>query len=228
MHLALPEALFDYTDEKAPPDLWFELKHGAGMGYRVAGVDEVGRGPLAGSVVACAVILPYDLSTLPEGITDSKGITARQRERLAPSLREVCAYAIGEASVEEIDTLNILQATFLAMRRAVDGLRKLGHIPDYALIDGTHIPPHLGCPATAIVDGDARSLSIAAASIIAKVTRDTTMAALATDFPLYGWERNAGYGTKAHLDALKAFGATPHHRKSFAPVANALNGKQSF
>lgn len=201
------------------PDLAYEQKAGRGSAWRVVGVDEVGRGPLAGPVLACAVLLPDDISRLGPGVTDSKLISARQRERLAPVLRDVCRYGLGEASVAEIDRLNILQATFLAMRRAVAAL---GFVPDHALVDGPLLPPDLPCPATPIVDGDQHSLSIAAASILAKVARDRLMAELAQAHPGYGWEKNAGYGTRAHLQALIRLGPTPHHRRSFAPVARLV------
>lgn len=201
------------------PDLVHEVALGREDGRLVAGVDEVGRGPLAGPVVACAVILPPAVASLASGITDSKLLTARRRELLAPTLCAICQYGLGEASVEEIDRLNILQATFLAMRRAVEAL---GVIPHHVLVDGPLRPPDLPCPATALVDGDLRSLSIAAASIIAKVTRDRQMRELALRHPGYGWEKNAGYGTRAHLLALHRLGPTPHHRRSFAPVRHVL------
>lgn len=200
------------------PDLTFELQHGRARGLRVAGIDEVGRGPLAGPVVACAVILPAELSGLPPGITDSKKLTEKKRTTLAPILRAVCAFGLGQASVAEIDELNILQATFLAMRRA---LAAIGGA-DFALIDGPHVPKGLDCPASAVVEGDAKVLSIAAASIIAKVERDGLMARLAIEYPGYDWENNAGYGSAGHLAAVQQLGVTPYHRRSFAPVARAL------
>ena len=201
------------------PLLPFETKHGRSQGRLIVGLDEVGRGPLAGPVVACAVILPDDLSTLPEGITDSKKLSAKKREALAPVLRAQCRFAMGQASVEEIDRINILQATFLAMRRAIEGL---GVVPDFALIDGPFIPPQLPCPGEAIVEGDSKSLSIAAASIIAKVERDALMVKLDQDYPGYGWASNAGYGAAKHLSALRELGVTPHHRQSFSPVRKVL------
>ncbi len=197
-------------------DLSAELATGRGDGLRIAGIDEVGRGPLAGPVVACAVVLPADLSALPAGITDSKKLTAKKREALAPHLRQLCQLGIGQASVAEIDEMNILQATFLAMRRA---LAAVGGA-DHALIDGLHVPKGLPCPSTPIVEGDAKVLSIGAASIIAKVERDALMKQLAQDYPGYGWESNAGYGSAGHLAALAQLGVTPHHRRSFSPVAN--------
>lgn len=178
---------------------------------RVAGIDEVGRGPLAGPVVAAAVILPPDP---PKGLKDSKKLTPAARFRLDREIRATSEVAIALASVEEIDRLNILGATMLAMRRAVD---RLARLPEAALVDGNRLPD-LPCPARAIVKGDARVPAIAAASIVAKEARDGLMRALALAHPGYGWERNAGYGTPAHLDGLTRLGPTPHHRRSFAPV----------
>jgi ribonuclease HII len=198
------------------PSFDFEMRH-AGL---VAGIDEVGRGPLAGPVVAAAAILdraraPASLLKL---IDDSKKLTEARRERAYEAMiASGCVhYAVGEASVVEIDEINILQATFLAMRRA---LAALDLRPAHVLIDGNKVPPGLGCAAEAIVGGDARSYSIAAASILAKVTRDRQMAALAEKFPGYGWESNRGYGSAGHLAALKQLGPTPHHRMSFAPLS---------
>lgn len=182
----------------------------------VAGVDEAGRGPLAGPVVAAAVRL--DPAAIPPGLNDSKALTALARERLFHTLSTVADVSVGQASVEEIDRLNILRASHLAMLRAIQGL---GHV-DLALIDGNMIPAGLPCAAQALVKGDARSLSIAAASIVAKVTRDQIMVDLAQQHPGYGWEKNAGYPTAAHLRALQDLGVTPAHRRSFAPVHNTL------
>jgi ribonuclease HII len=183
---------------------------------RVAGVDEAGRGPLAGPVVAAAVIL--DPARIPLGLNDSKALTARARNRLYDALHDMAEVGVGAASVDEIDRLNILRASHLAMVRAVAGLRA----PGLVLVDGNMIPQGLPCAAEAIIGGDARVLSIAAASIIAKVTRDRIMVDLAQQYPLYGWDRNMGYPTAAHRRALLDFGVTPHHRRSFAPVHNAL------
>ena len=183
------------------------------MGRRVAGVDEAGRGPLAGPVVAAAVI--FSGGTAPPGIDDSKKLRSAAREALFAAIMASAEVGIGQASVAEIDRLNILQATFLAMRRA---LAALSPPPGHALIDGNRLPPGLPCPATTIVRGDSHSLSIAAASIIAKVTRDRLMLDLAAAHPGYGWERNMGYGTPVHLAGLARLGPTPHHRLSFAPV----------
>jgi ribonuclease HII len=183
----------------------------------VAGVDEVGRGPLAGPVTAAAVVLR--IGAIPAGLRDSKALTAARRSALAAEIHACADVAVAHASVDEIDLLNILQASLLAMRRA---LAALPHPPDYALVDGNRLPVALPCAAEALVGGDARCLSIAAASIVAKVARDALMADLARQHPGYGWEANAGYPTPAHLIALKALGASPHHRRSFAPVRNIL------
>ncbi|MFN4153783.1 MAG: ribonuclease HII [Paracoccaceae bacterium] len=181
----------------------------------VVGVDEVGRGPLCGPVTAAAVRLDPD--RIPAGLGDSKTLTAARRECLFAELLEVAQIAVAHASVEEIDTLNILRASHLAMERAVAALGA-----DFALIDGNMIPRNLPCRGLAIVKGDAKSLSIAAASICAKVTRDRLMVDLAQQYPGYGWEVNAGYPTKAHLAALLNLGVTPVHRRSFRPVHNIL------
>jgi ribonuclease HII len=189
-----------------------ELRSAGGL--LVAGVDEVGRGPLAGPVVACAVVMPHD-GALIRGVADSKALKAAERDRLAVRiLARALAVSLGAASVREIDTLNIYHATTLAMRRAIGRLRVK---PDHVVIDGKPIRT-LDIPHTAVVDGDAMCYSIACASIIAKVTRDRLMTSLARRHPAYLWERNAGYGTPAHLSALSAQGITVHHRKSFAPV----------
>ncbi|MEM7269633.1 MAG: ribonuclease HII [Pseudomonadota bacterium] len=182
----------------------------------VCGVDEVGRGPWAGPVVAAAVIL--DLETAPTGLNDSKKLTARRREILFEALQSH-SIGVGMASVAEIDEINILNASHLAMRRAVEALPVR---PAHALIDGNRIPVGLPCAAECLVKGDQRSVSIAAASIIAKVTRDRLMAELAKAHPGYGWETNAGYGVKAHSEALKRLGVTQHHRRSFKPIHNML------
>jgi len=186
----------------------------------VAGIDEAGRGPLAGPVVAAAVIL--DERSLPaelaERIDDSKTVDADERAELFALLPLYCLIGVGEASVEEIDRFNILRASLLAMRRAVE---RLPVAPAIALVDGNQ-PPDLACPVRAVVGGDGISLSIAAASIIAKVTRDRRMAQLARAHPGYGWETNAGYGTPEHLQGLVRLGVTPHHRRSFRPVSELL------
>lgn len=205
------------------PDLSRELALGSAAGRLICGVDEVGRGPLAGPVAAAAVILPPGglPAALAARINDSKALSAKAREALDPGIREhALAWALGVASVEEIDAVNILQASLLAMERAVAGLSRP---PDHALIDGNKVPKRLLCPATAVVKGDALSLSIAAASIIAKVFRDKEMERIAEIFPHYGWARNAGYGTAEHLAALKTHGVTPHHRTSFGPIREILS-----
>ena len=195
------------------PDLSFEQK----IGGTVAGVDEVGRGPLAGPVTAAAAIL--DLSCVPEGLDDSKKLTASKRETLYAALIDCADVSVAHASVAEIDQINILHASHLAMKRAVAGLRTA---PEHVLVDGTMIPRGLAYPATAVVRGDARSLSIAAASIVAKICRDRIMVDLAQQHPGYGWETNMGYPSKSHRLALGKLGVTPHHRRSFKPVHNIL------
>ncbi len=188
------------------------------QGYaRVAGVDEVGRGPLAGPVTAAAVILDPD--SIPLGLNDSKKLTSRARAALAVEIEERAQVGIAHATVAEIDSLNILRASHLAMERAV---RALAEPPDYLLIDGNLIPNGLTLRARAVVKGDARSLSISAASIVAKECRDQIMVGLAQQHPGYGWDANAGYPTKSHKQALQNLGVTPHHRRSFKPVHNIL------
>ena len=185
----------------------------------VAGIDEVGRGPLAGPVVAAAVILPRRLPrTLARDVDDSKKLSLAERERLDVEIRGCAIVGVGEASVAEIDSINILQAAFLAMRRA---MAQLSVVPDMALVDGNQ-HPGLSVPCRLVIGGDGIHLSIAAASIVAKVVRDRTMHGLAETHPEYGWTTNVGYGTLAHRNALKRFGPTPHHRTSFAPVREYL------
>jgi ribonuclease HII len=199
------------------PNLSFEKQHGHHEGKVVCGIDEVGRGPLAGPVMAAAVILPAKLpAKISAKIRDSKKMTTQQREEVFVPLITHCRYAVAHASVKEISALNILYASMLAMCRAVE---LLGVAIDMALIDGNRVPHQLPCKAIAIVGGDDKSLSIAAASIIAKVTRDRWMARLAEEHPGYGWEHNAGYGTAEHLEALARLGPTAWHRDSFAPVS---------
>ena len=199
------------------PDYDIE-KAAAAQGYlRIAGVDEVGRGPLAGPVVAAAVVLnPQDI---PDGLNDSKKLTAKRRAALETAIRERAEVALAEATVAEIDAHNILRASHLAMERAVAALDPP---PDYLLIDGNMIPHGLTIPAQAVVKGDAHSVSIAAASIVAKNWRDQLMVDLAQQHPGYGWETNAGYPSKQHREALQNLGVTPHHRRSFRPVHNIL------
>ena len=197
------------------PDFSHEALVLARGALRVVGVDEVGRGPLAGPVTACAVVL--DPGRIPAGLRDSKMLTAARRETLFDEIMATAEVSVAHASVEEIDALNILRASHLAMERAVAALPA-----DHALVDGNLIPRGLACASRAIVKGDATCLSIAAASVIAKVTRDRIMVDLAQQHPQYGWDRNAGYPTKAHFQALLDFGVTPFHRRSFGPVHNIL------
>ncbi|PWG16428.1 ribonuclease HII [Salibaculum griseiflavum] len=198
------------------PDFHFEDAARQAGARRIAGVDEVGRGPLAGPVTAAAVILDPD--RIPNGLQDSKKLTARRRVQLAAEIHANAEVSIAHCTVEEIDKLNILRAAHLAMERALAGLSGV----DHALIDGNMIPRELTCPAECIIKGDARSLSISAASIVAKVCRDAIMVDLAQQHPGYGWETNAGYGSKSHMEALRNIGVTPHHRRSFKPVHNIL------
>lgn len=197
------------------PDFSFETAAFARGLARVAGVDEVGRGPLAGPVTAAAVIL--DPARIPDGLRDSKAIPKDRLEAIAARIHDMAEVSIAHASVEEIDRLNILHASMLAMERAVAGL-----MVDYCLVDGNRIPSGLKGRAEAVVKGDARCLSIAAASIVAKVARDRIMVDLAQQHPGYGWETNAGYPAPAHLKALLDLGVTPWHRRSFKPVHNIL------
>ncbi len=195
------------------PDFFYERRAEARVAGPIAGIDEAGRGPLAGPVVAAAVIL--DPENVPDGIDDSKKLSPAKREKLFVRINAAAlAVGIGSASVAEIDAINILQATFLAMRRAAEALSPA---PAFAIIDGRDVPP-LPCPGEAIVKGDGKSLSIAAASIVAKVTRDRLMLKLARACPGYGWERNKGYGTKAHMDAIRRLGPTAHHRRAFVHI----------
>jgi ribonuclease HII len=202
---------------RTPPDFSFETAAHARVLAPVAGVDEVGRGPLAGPVTAAAVIL--DPACIPQGLGDSKALSATKRERLFAEIMGSAQVCVAHATVEEIDALNILRASHLAMERAVAGLALP---PAHVLVDGNLIPAGLKGRAEAIVKGDAKSLSIAAASIIAKVTRDRIMVDLAQQHPGYGWAINAGYPTRQHLEALLNLGVTPWHRRSFRPVHNIL------
>ncbi|WP_374763566.1 ribonuclease HII [Yunchengibacter salinarum] len=215
--------LFDHgLNAPSGPDFSLErammgrLSHSGAI--HIAGVDEVGRGPLAGPVVAAAVIL--DPAHIPDGLMDSKKLTDRRRRDLAVHIREnALATAVAEASVAEIDQLNIRAASLLAMRRAVAALDPTPH---GALVDG-NADPALPCPTDLVIKGDGRAVSIAAASILAKIFRDDLMRDLATRWPHYGWERNAGYGVPAHLNALRLVGVSPHHRRSFAPIRQILD-----
>ena len=207
------------------PDLELERILERVWGGPVAGVDEAGRGPWAGPVVAAAVILPDAVpEVLAVGLDDSKKLTAARRRALLGTLQGCAVIGIGAASVAEIAALNILVASHLAMCRA---LRSLSTPPGCALIDGNMLPKDLPCPGEAAVKGDGRSLSVAAASIVAKETRDRIMAALAVRYPAFGWERNSGYGTRQHRDGLATAGVTRHHRRTFAPIAKMLSPEDS-
>jgi ribonuclease HII len=199
------------------PDFNFERDAYARGFSRVAGVDEVGRGPLAGPVTAAAVVL--DPARIPDGLNDSKKLGKKARERLYEEIMQVADVSIAHASVAEIEELNILRASHLAMVRALDGLKQPA---DFALIDGNMLPRDLKIKALTVIKGDARSQSISAASIMAKICRDCVMLSLAQQHPGYGWETNMGYGSKRHIEALQNIGVTPHHRRLFKPVHNML------
>ncbi|MFY0636237.1 MAG: ribonuclease HII [Vannielia sp.] len=201
---------------KTFPDFLLEEAAMARGLARVAGVDEVGRGPLAGPVTAAAVVL--DPANIPPGLNDSKKLTEKRRLALNEAILASATVSIVHVSVEEIDRINILQASLTAMMRAVAGLPEA---PGHLLIDGNRLPEGCGS-AEAVVKGDGKSLSIAAASIVAKTARDALMVDLAQQHPGYGWESNAGYGTSVHLRALQELGVTQHHRRSFAPIRNIL------
>lgn len=191
---------------------WLEFeKEALAKGYKsVCGVDEAGRGPLAGSVCAAAVILPEGV--IIDGVNDSKKLSEKKRESLFDVIREqALSYSIAYATVDEIEEINILNATMLAMRRAIDGLEIKA---DYAMIDGNKIPP-LDIDAECIVKGDAKSMSIACASILAKVSRDRLLYKYAEEYPMYGFDKHKGYGTKVHREAILKYGPCPYHRKSF-------------
>lgn len=197
-----------------------DLKREKAVGGVIAGIDEAGRGPLAGPVVAAAVVLPPRLpKRLRTELDDSKKLSAKSREELYGVVTGCARWAVGIADVAEIDRVNILRATFLAMGRALDGL---GIAVDCALVDGNQ-KPGLCCRVECVVGGDGLSLSIAAASVVAKVTRDRMMVAYAVQYPGYGWETNMGYGTREHQAALKRLGPSPLHRRSFQPVADLFD-----
>ncbi|MDG1935024.1 MAG: ribonuclease HII [Paracoccaceae bacterium] len=201
------------------PDFSFEADlHAQGFEI-IAGVDEVGRGPLAGPVTAAAVIL--DPNNIPTGLNDSKALSVKKREVLYDLILQHSSVSVVHVSVEEIDRINIFQASLLAMRQAIT---QLDPGPSFVIIDGNRIPAELPVPSQAIVKGDAKSVSIAAASIVAKITRDRLMTDLARQNPGYGWDKNAGYPTKEHQLALQHLGVSPHHRRSFKPVHNILCG----
>ena len=212
------------TPSQRIPTLRFENVQWRDGAVRVVGIDEVGVAPTCGAVVAAAVIMKPHAPRIP-GVRDSKTLSAAQRERLAPIIRRrAIAVGIGAASVREIDAINIYHATHLAMLRAVARLG--GH--DHVLVDGNRIAgfEHKVGPYTAIVDGDARCYSIACASVVAKVVRDRMMALLAARYPGYGWERNQGYATQEHRDAIRRLGLTPFHRRSFLALQRTLAGDQ--
>lgn len=203
------------------PDFSIEKAINASL---IAGFDEAGRGPWCGPVVAACVCWPrLEIpNELASAINDSKKLSAKKREALFPLIMNSNAIiGIGQCSAEEIDDMNILQASFTAMHRALEQVHQQGYYPDIGLIDGNRLPKW-NIPCHAIIGGDGKSLSIGAASIIAKVTRDRIMTELSKEFPQYGWDKNAGYGTKAHVAALQQYGITPHHRKSYAPIKKFL------
>lgn len=206
------------------PDFSFEQAALDQDALSVCGIDEAGRGPLAGPVVAAAVVLNRETLAEPvwHRLNDSKKMTPLAREQLFDQINDTAEVGVGIVDIDEIDILNILGATMKAMSVAV---ANLAGTPGLALIDGNR-EPVLNCPLQCIVKGDSKSMSIAAASVIAKVTRDRIMSDLARQYPGYGWERNAGYGTREHMDALKTLGVTPHHRRSFAPVRDVLLATQ--
>ncbi|WP_062227448.1 ribonuclease HII [Aureimonas frigidaquae] len=197
----------------AGPDYTLEQERLARGARAVAGIDEAGRGPLAGPVVAAAVIL--DIRNIPDGLNDSKQLEPEERDRLYREIMRFSTVCVASASAAEIDRINIRQATLLAMRRAFDGLARSAC---HALVDGRDVPPSFALRGTAVVQGDARCLSIAAASIIAKVTRDRMMQRLCRSYPLYGFSRHMGYATPVHLAALSDHGPCPFHRMSFRPI----------
>lgn len=204
---------------KQTPDFSLEIACGAKL---VAGVDEAGRGPLCGPVVAAAVIFPRHDIEIPVIIRDSKQMTHAQRACAYDWITQNTFWAVAECSPAEIDELNILWASMTAMKRAVE---KLAQKPDHCLVDGNRLPHDL--TGTAVVRGDAKSLSIAAASIIAKETRDKIMHVLSQQFPQYGWDKNAGYPTKSHLRALDQYGINEHYRKSFGPIKERIKNEAS-
>ena len=208
--------------EKPGPDFTLERAAMARGLHRIAGVDEVGRGPLAGPVSAAAVIL--DPANIPAGLNDSKKLSARRRAALFEDILATAQVAVAHASVAEIDQLNILRASHLAMIRAIALLLTP---PDHLLIDGNLLPRDLSLSGEPVVKGDARSLSIAAASIVAKICRDRVMVDLAQQHPGYGWRTNAGYPSKSHKQALQDLGVSPHHRRSFRPIHNILYQEKS-
>lgn len=205
----------------AKPDFSLETVLLKATNGPVAGVDEAGRGPLAGPVVAAAVVL--DPAAIPDGLNDSKKLSAGKRADLFELICRSAHVGVAAVSQHQIDRMNIRAATLYAMRQALAGLAVA---PNHALIDGRDVPAELCCPADAIIKGDARSVSIAAASIVAKVTRDRMMHAASRFYPGYGFENHMGYGTAAHLEALGRLGASSLHRASFAPVSKAIEASR--
>ena len=201
------------TSAQPPPTDRFERRARRRGAWLIAGVDESGRGPLAGPVVAAAVI--FDKRRYPDGVDDCKRLPVAERERLYEAILDLATVSVAVASRLRVDRMNILRASLWAMGRAVAGLSRPPH---HVLVDGNLLPPGLPCPAEAIVGGDTLSVSIAAASIVAKVTRDRLMARVGQAFPDYGFEHHKGYSTAAHFAALRVHGPCPHHRQSFAPV----------
>ncbi len=203
----------------------FHIERELNIPGAVFGLDEAGRGPWCGPVVAACVYwpnheIPADLATR---IDDSKKLSAKKRAELYDLIMQSNAViGVGEASAAEIDELNILNATFLAMHRALDMAKQKGTPPAFALIDGNRLPKNWDIPAQCVIKGDSLSLSIAAASIIAKVTRDRQLTALAAQYPQYGWDKNAGYGTAEHIAAIEKYGITLEHRRSYAPIRRYL------
>ena len=203
---------------KINPDFSLELARGG----IIAGVDEAGRGPLCGPVIAAAVVFPRFDIDIPVIIRDSKQMTAKQRAAAYDWITQNCDWAVGQCSACEIDELNILWASMLAMERAVAGLKTR---PNICLIDGNRVPENLA--GESVVRGDAKSISIAAASIIAKETRDRIMHELALQFPQYDWDKNAGYPTQSHLHAIEKYGINEHYRKSYGPVKERIKNENS-
>lgn len=205
---------------KTTPDFSLEIATGAQL---IAGIDEAGRGPLCGPVVAAAVIFPRHDIEIPVIIRDSKQMTPAQRACAYDWITNNTIWAVAECGPAEIDELNILWASMTAMKRAID---KLPAAPDHCLIDGNRLPPDL--IGTAVIRGDTKSLSIAAASIIAKQTRNKIMHLLAQQYPQYGWDKNAGYPTKSHLQAIDQYGINEHYRKSFGPIKERIKNETSY
>ena len=209
---------YDLWAMKTNPDFRYEIECGAGL---VAGVDEAGRGPLCGPVVAAAVVFPRRDVEVPVLIRDSKQMTPRARAAAYKWICENTIWAVGQCTPAEIDELNILWASMRAMERAVAGLRT-GAVP-FCLVDGNRVPA--GITGMAVVQGDAKSMSVAAASIVAKETRDKIMAGLAAQYPQYGWDKNAGYPTQSHLQAIEKYGINEHYRKSFGPIKERIKNE---